>query len=142
MCQWQQAFTAHNRGASIALSGSELVKHFYRVLRWTRTFFSAASLVFTVWANAAWSQPASTATDNLYYTHSAKAGDTLIHLAKRYLIKPQNWQSLQKLNKITDPHRIRPGTPIRIPLSDMKTTPAIANVVSLEGPVESTAGTF
>ena len=116
------------------------MKHFYGIRRWTRAYSGATTLVFMVMASAAWSQPASTATDNLTYTHSAKAGDTLIHLAKRYLIKPQNWQSLQKLNKITDPHRIRPGTPIRIPLSDMKTTPAIANVVSLEGPVESTAG--
>ena len=118
------------------------MKHFYRIPRWTRAYSGAAILVFMVMANAAWSQPASTATDNLYYTHSAKAGDTLIHLAKRYLIKPQNWQSLQKLNKIADPHRIRPGTAIRIPLVDMKTTPAIASVVSLEGPVESTAGTL
>ena len=118
------------------------MKHFYRIARWTRAYSGVATLVFMVMANAAWSQPASTATDNLYYTHSAKAGDTLIHLAKRYLIKPQNWQSLQKLNKIADPHRIRPGTAIRIPLGDMKTTAAIASVVSLEGPVESTAGTL
>ena len=107
-----------------------------------RAYCGAATLLFMVIANAAWSQPASTATDNLTYTHTAKAGDTLINLAKRYLINPQNWQSLQKLNKIADPHRIRPGTAIRIPLGDMKTTAAMTNVVSIEGPVESTAGTL
>ena len=75
-----------------------------------------------------------------YFVHTAKDGDTLIGLASRYLVKPNKWPPLQTLNKIADPTRIRPGTPIRIPLSDMKTEAATANVIALSGPVESSAG--
>jgi hypothetical protein len=86
-------------------------------------------------APPAWSQ-----TESQYYVHAAKPGDTLIHLANRYLINTRDWQSLQKLNKIADPQRIRPGTAIRIPLAAMKTEPAPAKVISIDGPVESTGG--
>ena len=88
-----------------------------------------------LFATTAWSQPASQ-----YYVHPAVQGDTLVHLARRYLIKPNDWQSLQKLNKIADPLRIRPGTLIRIPILAMNTAEAPAKVVALEGSVESTAG--
>ena len=56
------------------------------------------------------------------------------------MIKENDWLSLQRLNKITDPHYIRPGTPIRFPLAEMKTEPAQGTVVSVAGPVESTGG--
>lgn len=82
----------------------------------------------------AWTQPTA---PNSYYVHSAVAGDTLVHLAARYLIKPNDWQSLQKVNKIADPYRIRPGTAIRIPIADMNTELAPAKVVSVGGPVEA-----
>ena len=75
-----------------------------------------------------------------YFVHTAKDGDTLIGLASRYLVMPNNWQPLQNLNKIADATRIRPGTPIRIPLADMKTDAATVSVVALSGPVESSAG--
>ncbi|MBL0125813.1 MAG: FecR domain-containing protein [Betaproteobacteria bacterium] len=97
--------------------------------------FAAAMIALFQLAQPAWSQA-----EGPFYVHPAKAGDTLIHLANRYLIKSNDWQSLQKLNKIADPQRIRPGTAIRIPLVAMKTDPAPLNVVSVEGPAESAGG--
>lgn len=93
----------------------------------------AAALLFAcvLWLPA-WAQ-----TDSQYYVHVAKDGDTLIALANRYLIRTNDWPQLQKLNKIADPKRIRPGTDIRIPLSAMKTDGAIATVTSSTGPVQS-----
>ena len=102
--------------------------------RWVRFF---APLLLVV---GALSGPVSAQPDNHYFMHAAKAGDTLVHLAKRYLIKENDWLSLQKLNKIVDPHYIRPGTPIRVPLAEMKTESAQATVVAIEGPVESSGG--
>ena len=97
-----------------------------------RTFcVVVAGTIFSL-ATTVCAQPASQ-----YYVHPAVDGDTLVHLAKRYLIKPNDWQSLQRLNKITNPYRIRPGTEIRIPLIDMKTDQAIGKVIASEGPVES-----
>ncbi len=118
--------------------GSHRVNIFNRLKRSQRDrksarFFCnvAASAIFSL-TTIVWAQPASQ-----YYVHPAVDGDTLVHLAKRYLIKPNDWQSLQKLNKITNPYRIRPGTEIRILLADMKTDQAIGKVVASEGPVES-----
>ncbi len=77
-----------------------------------------------------------------YFVHTAVEGDTLIALANRYLVKRNQWQPLQKLNKVADQKRIRPGTPIRIPIADMRTDAAAATVQAISGPVESTAGTL
>ena len=46
----------------------------------------ATVLAFWFLATTAWSQRASE-----YYVHSTVPGDTLVHLAKRYLIKPNDW---------------------------------------------------
>ncbi len=92
----------------------------------------AAAILLSLFALPAQAQP-----DNRHYIHPAKDGDTLIHLAQRYLIKPNDWPMLQKLNRIADPRRIRPGTEIRIPLDAMKTDGALATVVSAQGPVQS-----
>ena len=97
-----------------------------------QTFCVVAAIVIFSLATSVRAQPV-----NQYYVHPTVDGDTLVHLAKRYLINPNEWQSLQKLNRITDPYRIRPGTEIRIPLIDMKTDLAIGKVVASEGPVES-----
>ncbi len=83
---------------------------------------------------------ASTAEPIQYFVHNAVEGDTLIGLSNRYLVKRHEWQLLQKINKVADPKRIRPGTPIRIPINDMRTEAAAASVLALAGPVESSAG--
>ena len=75
-----------------------------------------------------------------YFVHTAVEGDTLIGLSNRSLVMRHNWQLLQKLNKVADPKRIRPGTSIRIPINDMRTEAAAASVLALTGPVESSAG--
>ena len=105
------------------------------VQRQLRATFTTLAFAFSVLAGAASAQPAAQ-----YYVHSAQSGDTLIGVAKRYLIKSNDWQSLQKLNKIANPNRIRPGTAIRIPLLEMNTDLAPAKVVAIEGPVESSSG--
>jgi hypothetical protein len=101
-----------------------------------RSAVASIALIFAgLLAPPVWSQVENK--DNQYYVHVAKDGDTLIALANRYLIRPSDWPQLQKLNKIADPKRIRPGTDIRIPLSAMKTNGALATVTSSVGPVES-----
>jgi hypothetical protein len=100
-----------------------------------RNFFGGALLAMCATISSAWSQ-----IDGQHYVHSAVNGDTLIHLAQRYLVNEKNWLSLQRLNKIADPRFILPGTSIKIPLAEMKTVPAKATVVSVEGPTESSGG--
>jgi hypothetical protein len=75
-----------------------------------------------------------------YFSHTAQPGDTLIGLADRYLVEKKNWQSIQNENKIPNPRRIKPGTEIRIPIALMRSEPATAKVIAVQGPVEGTAG--
>jgi len=75
--------------------------------------------------------------DQAYFVHTAKQGDTLIKLADRYLQQRNNWQPLQKLNNIADPTRIKPGTAIRIPIPTMRRDPAELKVVAAQGDVQA-----
>ena len=75
-----------------------------------------------------------------YFTHTAKSGDTLIGLADRYLIEKKDWQSIQSENKIPNPRRIKPGSEIRIPIALMRSEPATAKVIAVQGPVETATG--
>lgn len=72
-----------------------------------------------------------------FYVHTAVQGDTLIRLADRYLEKRHNWQSLQKLNNIENPTRIKPGTAIRIPIPEMRREPADLKVLAAQGDVQA-----
>jgi hypothetical protein len=119
------------RNAAVSKFPGQQQKHFLHT--WPRALRAA----FCTWAICVGSGTAFAQVDGVYFVHSANPGDKLINLAKRYLVNESNWQSLQKLNKIADPRFIKPGTPIRIPLADMKTVPSQGTVVSVEGPAES-----
>lgn len=97
---------------------------------------SAPALALTFVLSAS-SMPSWAEVDGQHYLYTTQNGDTLIHIAKRYLVDENDWQSLKKINKIADPRFIRTGTSIRIPLADMKTVETQGSVVRVEGPVES-----
>lgn len=49
-----------------------------------------------------------------------KKGDTLWHLARKYLGNPAKWPEFKKYNKYTNPHRIYPGEKMQIPVKVAK----------------------
>ncbi len=67
------------------------------------------------------------------WVYSARAGDTLWDLSKRYLRSVAYFESLRAYNNITDPTRLRPGQPIRMPVRWLKRAPTEAIVVIVEG---------
>ncbi len=77
-----------------------------------------------------------------FYTHVAERGDSLIKIAKRFLIKTHNWQALQKINQVDNPNLIPVGTRIRMPVSQMRTELANAEVIALQGSVTASSGTL
>ncbi|MEQ1519097.1 MAG: LysM domain-containing protein [Usitatibacteraceae bacterium] len=93
-----------------------------------RILLASCSLAIGALSGAAFAEPT-----KQFYIHTAAQGDTLIGIAQRYLIKQGNWQPLQKLNQIADPRRIRPGTPIRIPLDEMNTASPIQRYQARRG---------
>jgi predicted RNase H-like nuclease (RuvC/YqgF family) len=49
-----------------------------------------------------------------------KKGDTLWHLARKYLNNPTKWPEFKKYNKFTNPNRIYPGENMQLPVKAAK----------------------
>jgi hypothetical protein len=69
------------------------------------------------------------------WLYSVRPGDTLISLGQRHLVDPQRWDVVQRLNRIADPHRIPPGTVLRIPASMLRSSPGQATLKTVHGSV-------
>lgn len=76
------------------------------------------------------------------WRYSVRPGDNLWNLSQRYLTSVGYFRRLQKLNGITDPVHIPPGTVIRIPMRWLRVAPATATVVKVHGDarLESASG--
>ncbi len=69
------------------------------------------------------------------WRYTLRPGDTLIGVSARYLARPADWPRVQRLNRIADPHRLTPGSSLRIPLAWLRHAPAPARVLSVTGQV-------
>ncbi len=72
-----------------------------------------------------------------FFTHTAKNGDSLTKLAKRYLINTNDWQVFQKFNVVPNPRQIPLGKLIKIPVSAMRSDVATIEVIAIQGAVAS-----
>ncbi|RFC37691.1 MAG: FecR family protein [Candidatus Nitrotoga sp. SPKER] len=73
------------------------------------------------------------------WLYTVNAGDTLIGLAADYLANPNDWYQLQKLNGVTEPRRLMPGTQLRLPVALLKREIGIAKVIHTQGKVTRTS---
>lgn len=64
-----------------------------------------------------------------------REGDTLIGLGRAYLQDPRDWRAIARLNRISDPTRLRIGATLAIPLRLMKAFGGAADVVWTRGEV-------
>lgn len=67
--------------------------------------------------------------------HEVQPGETLYGLADRYTGRSDRWNQLQKYNAVADPHRIAPGTRLRIPAALLASVPSFATVAHVSGSV-------
>jgi hypothetical protein len=72
------------------------------------------------------------------WIYTIRAGDNLWVLTERYCDSLARLRGLQRLNRISDPYHIPPGTALRIPLAWMKSGPGSARVATFVGPVSIT----
>lgn len=91
----------------------------------------AAMAMLACWPNVSGAK----STDEHHYT--VAPGDTLIAIAKNHLREPRAWPKLQKLNRVADPRRLRPGSTLRIPLAMLRPEPATARVTAVRGDVRA-----
>ncbi len=52
-----------------------------------------------------------------YFYYVVKTGDTLMNIARTQMNDASQYKLLQKINNITDPNHIRPGTRLKIPVT-------------------------
>ena len=95
------------------------------------------------WALAAFSlvnSAAIAATPEPSVPYTVAAGEKLIVLAARILIKPSDWNEVARFNQLPDPDVIRPGQTIRIPLRLLKSQAVTGKVVQVQGDVQVAGG--
>lgn len=66
-------------------------------------------------------------------------GDTLTQIAEKYLDRQSGLKELQKLNKVKDPNRLKPGGVLRIPYALSSQSASFAEVVWVRGEVFRTS---
>ena len=69
------------------------------------------------------------------WSHRIEPGDTLIGLHARLMRPSADWRVVQRLNRITDPRRLRPGSTLRIPVALLREEAAAAEVLHTHGEV-------
>ncbi len=74
--------------------------------------------------------------EETYWHYKFKKGDNLINVAKKHLLNKNNWQVVQKLNHISNPHAVPVGFPIKVPLTMVKLLPASATLILIQGDVK------
>ncbi|MFD1191347.1 FecR domain-containing protein [Phenylobacterium conjunctum] len=71
-------------------------------------------------------------------TYKVQAGDTLIGLGGRYLVKSADYRAVQKLNRVKDPRRLPAGSSLTIPYPLLKSEPIPAALAAFSGRVTIT----
>ena len=106
-----------------------------RVARW---FLRASTLVAFV---AGLLAPNAQAHSEEEWQYTVRPGENLWMLTDRYLNDRSHLPELQRLNRISEPRRIPPGTRLRMPLAWTKSSPGSARITAVVGLVKiSTPG--
>lgn len=63
-------------------------------------------------------------------------GDTLLGLAERGLVRPQDWQKVARLNGVADPHLLPTGKTLVVPLALLRREALTAKVAAFSGDVK------
>lgn len=77
---------------------------------------------------------AAPADDAIVYT--VRKGDTLISLARAYMIRATDWKQVQKLNRVANPNRLPVASRLLLPIRLLKSRPATATVAAFRGEAE------
>ena len=100
-----------------------------------RSWLAVGLVVASGWAQA---QPQAADAD---WRYVIQPGDTLITLTDAWLTAPKTWRDLQKLNRVPDPLRLKPGATLRMPVAWLRREASVAEAVFVKGDVQRQRGT-
>jgi hypothetical protein len=75
------------------------------------------------------------------WRYRIQPGDTLITLTEAWLAPPHGWRELQKLNRVPDPLRLKPGSTLRMPVAWLRREASVAEALFVKGDVTRQRGT-
>lgn len=81
--------------------------------------------------------PAQPAEMTVYVT---RPGDSLYDIATRYLRNSADWSKLARLNHVSAPRRLQPGTSLRVPVALLRQDGLSARVIATSGPASHAFG--
>ncbi|MFP6560736.1 FecR domain-containing protein [Paraburkholderia sp. B3] len=67
-------------------------------------------------------------------TYVTRAGDSLYNVATRYLRDSSDWMQLARLNHVSTPRHLQPGTVLRVPVALLREDGLSAKVIATSGP--------
>lgn len=73
--------------------------------------------------------------DAIVYT--VRKGDTLISLARSWMIRETDWKQVQRINRVPDPHRLTVARKLTLPVRLLKFRAASATVAAFRGDVSA-----
>lgn len=72
-------------------------------------------------------------------TYTVRKDDTLIRLARDYMLHETDWKEVQRINRVADPHRLPVASRLTLPIRLLRTRPASATVAAFRGEALATA---
>jgi hypothetical protein len=106
---------------------------------WSHRSVNVLTLCFVIACSLTVIDRAHAQTDN-FWLYRIEPGDTLIGIAKRYLIDGERWREIQDLNGVKQTRRLQPGALLRVPTEKTKVGAVLATAVAVSGKVERQLG--
>lgn len=98
------------------------------------------ALLIAVWTAGAMlphSAAAQSPLQNETITYTVRRGDTLIDLARSWMIRETDWKPVQTINRVANPNRLPVASQLAIPVRLLKFRPASATVAAFRGEAQA-----
>ena len=106
----------------------------FRILT-TRCGLIVSSFLVLLMEFTANTSHAQTSADSDRIEYVVKVGDTLIGLANKYMLRPNDYRTVQRLNRIANPRALPVGSKLEIPFSLLKYRSSSATLAAFRGNV-------
>lgn len=76
---------------------------------------------------------AAQARDDDAIVYTVRRGDTLIALARDYMLRETDWKEVQRINRVADPYKLPIASQLSLPIRLLRSRPASATVAAFRG---------